>query len=547
MAKFQDSQGTPPPKLESAHSPGYEAETKKISLRLSVPPISGSGIHLQAKSPRELAQDVMSLPFEDIPCALTLTRKKLEVLNRLDIDGARRSLVTQPYNVAYGKILQYYVSFFSESRFSREIEDNELDELSRLTQEMAFAYKHMLKSYLVLPDNHREKAQCTYMAMYYLGQILMQFYDRHLSVSGQIWQEIHSLYAYAERKTYLNTQVYDPIQPELSHTIHQLYLQICLTAAADPYRLKPGENWVVYNYVRQWAQFAEILPPISHLSNNHCFCVNLASNERPFPIGSKEIMGNATVRWISMSKFQPLLLEQINQMDAGYPPEPLGMGQWIDPTQAAKLLRKLQQAWQNSTHRREKRSPHVEKVSLIWGFADIYRYLSPDHRRQAMLQNQKIVLQHNAMAMTDNVSLNGVGLRIPAKANLNQLSAGQVVLLLRKTQQNNQIIVGTVCWSAKNSSSETTIGIRRLHGTPRPILVKSPHDVLDERPAILIFSDRNSQKKIESLLAPNGMVNPGEHLILSNGSHSEEFEVEVSELLDTTNIADRFRFKPVYH
>lgn len=547
MAKFQDSQGKSPTKLGGTSPPGNKPVPAKISLRLSLPPISGSGAHLNSKSPRELAHDVMSLPFEDIPCALTLTRKKLEVLNRLDLDGSRRSLVTQPYNVAYGKILQYYVAFFSESRFSREIEDNELDELSRLTQEMAYAYKHIIKSYLVLPDNSREKAQCTYMAMYYLGQMLMQFYDRHLSVSGQIWQEIHSLYAYAERKAYLNTPVYDPIQPELSHSISQLYIQICLTAIADPYHLKPGENWVVYNYVRQWAQFAEILPPISHLSNNHCFCVNLVSNERPFPIGSKEIMGNASVRWISLSKFQPLLLEQISQMDAGYPAEPLGMGQWIDPSQASALLRKLQLAWQKSAHRREKRSPHVEKVSLIWGFADIYRYLSPDHRRQAMLQNQKIALQHNAVAKTDNVSLNGVGLRIHPKANLNMLSAGQVVLMLRKTQQGNQIIVGTVCWSAKNSSGETAIGIRRVHGTPRPILIKAPQDTLDERAAVLIFSDRNSQKKIESILAPNGMVKPGEHLIIGNGNHSEEFEVEVSELLDSTSMTDRFKFKPVYH
>ena len=517
----------------------------KNGIKLSVPVISGKGTQIYGKTPKELAEEVLSLPFDDIPCALTIARKKLESLNRIDIDGAQRAIATEPFNVAYGRIATYYQSFFGSSKFSRTIDDNEFSELGRLTQELSFAYKHILRSFLVLPKHDKEKAQFAYMAMFYIGQSMMQSYDQYTWFSPQLWRELHDLYAYSERKGYLSQERYDPIDPQYSQTISETYAQICATALADPYHLKPGENWVVYHYIRNWANHIDVLPPINQLSGKNCFCINVNSALRPFPLGTQELTENADLRWLSLKKLQDVVGLHRDQLEAGHPPHALGLGDFLAKDRALKLLETLSVKWEKAVNRLEDRREIHEKLQIIWGISDIFQYLNPEYRREAMLRNNKKQDLHTTICITENVSANGVCLNLPAQSH-EDLSVGQMALILKKTPQGVQSRLGSVCWTAK-SGKMVKIGMRLVVGKPKAIQIKPESDQLQERGGILLVAARPHGKSIDSLFAPNDLLEISDRLELNTPQSGESYEVHTTALLDRTGFFDQFKFEPIYH
>lgn len=518
----------------------------KNGLKLSVPVISGKGTQIYGKSAQELAQEVLSLPFDDVPCTLTLARQKLESLNRIDLDGAQRAIATEPFNVAYGRIATYYQSFFGSAKFSRAIDDNEFDELGRLTQELSFAYKHILRSYLVLPKHDREKAQFAYMAMFYIGQSMMQSYDQYTWFAPQLWHELHDLYAYSERKGYLSQERYDPIDPQYSQTIGETYAQICATSLADPYHLKPGENWVVYHYIRNWANHIDVLPPLNQLSGKNCFCININSDLRPFPFGTQKISGDADLRWLSLKKLQDVVDLHKDQLKAGHPPHALGLGDYLTKDRALKLLETLSVKWEKAINRTEERRELHEKIQIVWGISDIHRYLNPEYRREAMLQNKSTKELHSSLCVTENMSANGICLNLPLQAN-EEMSVGQMALLIKKSPQGVQTRLGCICWTAKSDGKMIKIGMRLVVGKPKAIVIKPDADTLQERGGILLVSARPHGKSIDSLFAPADLLNIGERMELSTPQSGEKFDVHTTALLDRTGLFDQFKFEPIYH
>ncbi|PCJ47437.1 MAG: hypothetical protein COA99_01000 [Moraxellaceae bacterium] len=488
--------------------------TQFPSQRLAVPRVENTRHILFDTSQKNIAQELIDLPYADIHCALTLAKNKLKLLNRLGLAVTKRDSVTDPFHFAFQRFIDYFRSFHSLSRYTRPPTDNDLMEMALFTDEMAFSYKHIVLGYLASKKKQKGLAVSLYNALYYIGQSMLQSYEQNQWQNSRLWQEIHFLYAYAEEQGFLGQDIPSNAPTPRPKSIDGLYKQLLLTALADPYKMTQGKHWAVFDYSGRIAQHAEIQKPEALPAFNYGFAIRLDSSKPPIAVRALPQIPHTSLRILLPQGAATIINRQLEMIKTGQSQNIPGLSSTARDEDKIRFLQLLHHQWAEKPLRNEKRELTKESIGFIWGVKDIHKILDPSARHQATMMQRPTSVEHSSIGLSQNESTDGICITLKTPEN-DAPSNGQVVGLIRKINNQKQLTLGIIQWSAKRGPRQLVCGVKKLFSAPQPAFVAEQNNPDNTYPALLFrdidkHGDTNTQ-----LLASSGLLAPGKAILVN--------------------------------
>lgn len=204
---------------------------------------------------------VDNLPLINIDASVQQLESALEEINTTDIPAVERhaalELLTAPVMHVTGALKKSYLG----KQFPLRKQD--LDSAAKaggLCNHMATSYKILVTSLENRRDSRTGLAIATHRAMRHLSEVLIGNYQIYVPYPDGVWNDLHTLYAIAERHGLLQQQVDDiTLHVPTGSTIEDIYKQILLLSLACPYRLRQDEISNVYTLLSQWASYSKLL------------------------------------------------------------------------------------------------------------------------------------------------------------------------------------------------------------------------------------------------------------------------------------------------
>lgn len=510
--------------------------------RLSVPRVERTRHVLFDTSPKHIEQEIIDLPYADINCALTLAKNKLKLLNRFELPPLKRDGVTEPFNYAFQKFVDFFRSFHTLSRYSRPPSEADLREMALFTQEMAFSYKHAFLGHLKAAKRQKDLACSLYNAMFYIGQTMLQSYEQNQWQNPRLWQEIHFLYACAEERGFIGQDIPSSAPTPRPGSIDSLYKQLLLTALADPYKLKQGMHWSIFDYSGKIAHHAEIQKPEVLPAFQYGFAIRLDVSKPPIAVKMLPKEAHADLRVLLPQGAATIITHQLHMLKSGQPQNLPGFPSTASREEKARFLQLLYHQWAEKPLRNTKREPTKESVGFIWGVNDLYKILNPEERQRALMVQRPVDIKHRTVGLSQNESNEGIciALKVP---NHEAPSNGQVVGLIRKVNNQKQLMLGIVQWSAKRGSQQMTCGVKKLKSSHQAALVAEQDSPENAHPALLFRYRGEFGEPNALILTGTGFLKPGKPILVNLADTKKWQATKSLSAVDQTDHVDLFELQ----
>jgi hypothetical protein len=205
----------------------------------------------------------------------------IEALNHAKMPSEERVALVEIYRPVVAVLLDELEAVFAYSSLPLQQKQKEAFDLANhLVVQCAYTYKMMLleKTGKLLFFNSRKNLPVPlFRAMHYLRELMLQSYKTYYPVPAGVWQEMHSLYVYADEEELLT----DAVDPESTLTMMDLYVDVMMTALADPYRLMYREVDRVLEILKQNRGLVEMRTDAAGLNPQRLFVVALDSDQAP--------------------------------------------------------------------------------------------------------------------------------------------------------------------------------------------------------------------------------------------------------------------------
>jgi len=216
-----------------------------------------------------------------------------------------------------------------------------------------------------------------------------QFYNAPRN--GQ-WNELHQLFLLAHQKKLLNKKLVDPSFSLVEETtIQALYLQILLTAIADPYHMAQHHISSIFKHLEEWASLVAI-QPLQDKNNKNALAINLSSDSQPTfsTLDNSEEFDNL---WeLDTSK-----LDYENLMEYYDNPE-------VQTTEInVELLKQLSVSWGVAPNRNHSRRSSQANLKIAIGLNNVH-YVLNNYSEPEWLQENEIKESNNTLELKDNYS-----------------------------------------------------------------------------------------------------------------------------------------------
>ncbi len=488
--------------------------TQFPSQQLSVPRVENTRHVLFDTSPKNIERELVDLPYADINCALTLAKNKLKLLNRFALPAIKREGVSGPFHYAFQKFVDHFRSFHALSRYNRPPTDEDLREMALFTQEMAYSYKHIFLGFLTTSKKPKDIACSLYNAMFYIGQSMLQSYEQNQWQNPRLWQEIHFLYACAEEKGFLGQDIPSAAPQPRPASIDALYKQLSLTALADPYKLAHGWHWAIFDYAGKIAHHAEIQTADVLPAFQYGFAIRLDTSKPPIAVKTLPAQPHSSLRILLPQGAATVITNQLHMLKSGQPQKIPGLSGAANREEQTRFLQLLHHQWAEKPLRNKKRESIKESMGFIWGVNDIHKILDPEERHRASKMQRPVDVQHRSMGLSHNESADGICITLKSPVQ-DAPRNGQVVALIRKINNQKQLVLGIVQWSAKRGTQQLTCGIKKLQSPPQAALIAEQDTPADSRPALL-FRYRGKFGEPNALILTNsGFLRSGKSILVN--------------------------------
>ena len=512
------------------------------SQRLAVPRVENTRHVLFDTSPKNIERELVDLPYADINCALTLAKNKLKLLNRFALAATKRESVTVPFHYAFQKFVDHFRSFHLLSRYNRPPTDEDLREMALFTQEMAYSYKHIFLEFLNTSKKQKDIACSLYNAMFYIGQTMLQSYEQKQWQNPRLWQEIHFLYACAEEKGFLGQDIPSAAPQPRPASIDALYKQLLLTALADPYQLAHGWHWAIFDYAGKIAHHVEIQTADVLPAFQYGFAIRLDTSKPPIAVKALPKQLHSSLRILLPQGAATVITNQLHMLKSGQPQKIPGLSGTANREEQTRFLQLLHHQWAEKPLRNKKREPTKESIGFIWGVKDIHKILDPEERHRATMMQRPVDVQHRSMGLSQNESPDGICITLKTPSQEAPRN-GQVVGLIRKINNQKQLMLGIVQWSAKRGSQQLTCGIKKLLSPPQAALVAEQDAPENSRPALLFRYRGKFGKQTALILTTPGFLQPGKS-ILVNAAATKKWQATKSTCpVNQTDCIDLFELQ----
>jgi hypothetical protein len=304
---------------------------------------------------------------------------EIDRLNRLEISTIERfealEVLQQPLHFVLESLASHYLNEpLPLSERERMIARTRADLMKRTV----VAYK------IVLEQMHEEsfaghllhkhaRIEALHRVVYYLGLLLLHYYQIYQEYPEHIWREINGIYNYAESEGLHKKEISsEDTQVIQQSSIVDLYKQSLLLSLAGPYRLLKGEVEKVYQALNRWARLAELVSIKETISSNTRFVVDLEADHPPcfFHSCSKAEIEKGWI--LKTDALESFLSEELVRIQ-GEQGQPGSMRpQDVPDAVSSELRAKLMLIWGIGVSRSDSRSAGSGEVLMACGIKHIY-------------------------------------------------------------------------------------------------------------------------------------------------------------------------------
>ncbi len=343
--------------------------------------------------------------------------------------------------------------------------------------------------------------------LHYTSRAMFEHYRAYRQAPGELWQQLHQHYAFAEQGGFARTMVVDAFnRQEAGSSCATVYRQALLVQLANPFALSGRQLEVAARWSANWAGLvnlvSEPLPP----SANPALAVDLAASSGPML--AKGLEPRASLRYLDFESLGRTLRQMIALPKQGQTPAQLDLGADARQPGCGNLLMLLYIQWcRAGTGRGEQRAPTAENTQVCLGMRAAHFYISecskrmPASGQRAAADSWQLVNQSSTGFMC-MVRTPDAGTRI---------SHHQLVGVHRGSDKS--FCLGLVQWLRVEDNNEFRIGVRLFPGSARAVGVRPAAP--DAAQAVngyergLFLPEQPAQSTPATLILPSGWYQPG--------------------------------------
>lgn len=246
--------------------------------------------------------------------------------------------------------------------------------------EMATAYKIALEDSLARSLFFIDKklvTQLCHRAITAMSRSLLTSYQTYAPYPGNLWQELHQLYSFAEQHKLLRIPIKDDQHKYIEKsTIYTEYARSLLISLTSPYRLRHGEVGKVYDTLERWTMHTTIHQLNEKNQHKGHFGFNLDTDKPPRSLAlASENCDHASCRVLNTEPLAHIIRDEIlNTADVGG--TTLTSIDMQRPDLSHDLLRRLLIAWGVISKRNFPRSDKYEKVRVTIGLSATHKIIT---------------------------------------------------------------------------------------------------------------------------------------------------------------------------
>ncbi|MCY7387500.1 MAG: hypothetical protein LH481_05445, partial [Burkholderiales bacterium] len=340
-----------------------------MALSLSVP-ISTRPLPKEIETnPKKARGWIESLPLTKTFEAARMVGQTIEALNCAKMPGEDRAALVDVYRPVIEVLLDELEAIYAYSVLPLPAKQREAFDLARdLRTQCATAYKLLLlekSGKLIMFNAKKYLPAAMYWAMHYLQSQLLQSYKTYHPCPAGVWQELHSLYLYADEQGLL-AEIGDV---ETKSTMQDLYTDVLMISLADPYRLMFKEVDKVQDILKQNRGLIDIRTSNEGLNLQRLFVAALDGDQPPkVLIQGMPPPAGQILRLIDPTRLVDKIQQRIRaQNGAG--------GNVAAKSRATHDLTDLQQRlvrlWGDPPKRQSRRNPADASIALCGGIKGI--------------------------------------------------------------------------------------------------------------------------------------------------------------------------------
>lgn len=342
--------------------------------------------------PEQVDAWVSALPMANLGETSRQLFKTVVEFNRLDIPLPVRIKVAELFRRPIGYISDNLRRYYFDAAFPLSAKNRKVAVLNReLYSELALAYKVFIENLLAHPSTRIDRkllviaihrAMRSLLWVLYQSAIVYDPYPRHT------WEEIHQLYAYAEKRQFHEIPVKDGETDGASGTISNIYLQALLFSISGPYHLRQREIEHVFLQLPAWSKRVKLSLPKRQntLGSKNLFVARLASDTPPAHSGLQREDMDSNCRLLDTGRLIETLKDHYNDL----PSDSIHSDAMAISGQTAKhLLRKLILVFRSTHKRKFARTSLNLELNNVVGLSTIHAMLSVGDNEPITRQEQE--------------------------------------------------------------------------------------------------------------------------------------------------------------
>jgi hypothetical protein len=485
-----------------------------------------------------------SLPITRAVEAARTLAETVETLNRGKLNADDRLALLDAYRPTRDVLLDELESSYAYAALPLQAKPREAFDIARrLLVEFGYGYKMYVleKTGKFIVFNARKTLpRPMFRAMQDVYNLMLQCYKTYHSVSAGLWQEAHTLYAYAAEQGFAD----DVIDADAS--ISELHTQMMMLSLAHPERLMHHEVDRVIailkkkrGLVRVTAIPADAAHDAALVITERVFLVALDSDSPPKVSvqGVRAPAGDA-VRKIDTAALIAAMRDEVKSTLTRTSSAHSRATHDLDD-----LMTRLIRLWSDPPRRQLTRNLVATTVAICSGITALayFSELSigePDDAPPIPSDPMSQLIGVESWSVI-NQSANGLRLHRTLGGNVG-VTVGDIVGI--RFAHSRTWNVGAVRWLTSLASNEIEFGVELIAPAAANVLVVSATAGQSTLPGLLVATHAGESTSDTLLASPGTFVEGSEFVIVDQG---QTFSVRALRLIESTSRFDLFVFEPV--
>lgn len=526
--------------MQSHHLPNVKVSVKTNPHANQAPPHKDAP-HASKSHEQKTFDPYAALPASNISETARLVYASLTALHTKQFSITKRAKHLEAFRPSVHYATEHLAQLYAKHALPLPpAENNAAVLVSELYIQMAHGYKKLAAEMLTANKSRLRIRQISvdkvvaalYRAISYVYRFHLSCYLRYAPIPDSAWNELHQLYAYAEKHA-LHTLNVDDHEAAAGHsTISHIYKQALLLHIANPYHYSPDEIPSIVKFLEEWAQLCNLRDVFQRNNDAKLFVARLTSAEPPMSLALCPHEPDASWRSIDTVRLIAVLRELITMSNA-----PANKAYAQADILPPKTLQNLLRTYALASLRIATRADKKVRLWVTMGLADTYLCINQERVRSEPKR-------HSAIFPCTLINESAGGACLLWRGDLTEkLRIGEIIGLYADENGGKRAQIGAARWITNVTENIWMIGLQRLVDNAEAVAAKTfnsqgkSHRVM----AGLLLAENNGANLPPTLVLPTLACRTGDKVsVLRRG---KEFNLQLAQVVETSTTFTRFMLR----